>query len=146
MIITGVIAPMARDELHEELKECNFLSISTNTSNRHHVKLAPILVRYFVPVRGISIKLLDFRSVVGETSEILANHIMSITKRHEIENKVAAFCGDNCNTNFRGVNRQPTTSFPGSRRVSALTKKALFAAHTSFTIPFNMQLMVCLSK
>lgn len=47
-IITVVIAPMARDELHNELKECNFLSVSTDTSNRHYVKLAPIVVRYFV--------------------------------------------------------------------------------------------------
>lgn len=109
-IITGVIAPMATDELHNDLKECNFLSISTDTSNRHDVKLAPIVVRYFVPERGISVKLLDFQSVSGETSEILANHIMSILKKHEIENKVAAFCGDNCNTNFGGVNRRGTNN------------------------------------
>ena len=31
---------------------------------------------------------------------------MSIIKRHEIENKVADFCGDNCNSNFGGVNRR----------------------------------------
>lgn len=79
-IIKGVAAPMARDELHDELKECNFLSISTDTSNRRDVKLAPIVVRYFVLVRGISVKLLDFRSVAGETSEILVNHIMSVVQ------------------------------------------------------------------
>uniref|UniRef100_A0A6P7GGG9 Pre-mRNA-splicing factor 38B-like n=1 Tax=Diabrotica virgifera virgifera TaxID=50390 RepID=A0A6P7GGG9_DIAVI len=44
-IITGVTAPIARDELHNELKECNFLSTSTDTSNRHDLKLAPIVVR-----------------------------------------------------------------------------------------------------
>lgn len=103
VIITGVIAPIARVELHNELKDCNFLSISTDTSNRHDVKLAPIVVRYFVRERGISAKLLDFRSVTRETSEILVNHIMSIIKIHKIENKVAAYCGDNCNTNFEGV-------------------------------------------
>lgn len=109
-IITGVIAPMARDELLNDLKECNFLSISTDTSNRHDIKLAPIVVRYFVPEKGVSVKLLDFRSVTGETSEILANHLMSIIKKHELENKVAAFCGDNCNTNFGGVNRRGTNN------------------------------------
>lgn len=50
-IITAVIAPMARDELHNELKKCNLLSISADTSNRCDVKLTPIVIRYLAPER-----------------------------------------------------------------------------------------------
>lgn len=44
---------------------------------------------------------------------------MSIIKKHEIENKVVAFYGDNCNTNFGGVNRR------GIKNVYSRLKEAL---------------------
>lgn len=48
--------------------------------------------------------MLDFKSVPGEASEILADHLSVLNQRDLIE-KVVGFCGDNCNTNFGGVRR-----------------------------------------
>ena len=66
------------------------------------MKLAPVVVRYFLPLQGIPIKLLDFESITGEASEIILFQPSGTTK----DKKVVSFCGDNCNTNFGGVKRK----------------------------------------
>ncbi|GBN95378.1 hypothetical protein AVEN_144828-1 [Araneus ventricosus] len=80
-IVLNVIAPLAQEELKEDLAKSNFVSVS------------------------VQVKLLDFKSVAGETSEILTNHLCSVLFRNDLNNKVVGFCGDNCNTNFGGVKR-----------------------------------------
>lgn len=55
---------------------------------------------------GVKVKLLDFKSVPGETSQILTDHLLSDLKQHDLVEKVVGFCGDNCNTNFGGVKRR----------------------------------------
>jgi hypothetical protein len=63
-------------------------------------------VRYFAPTRGIQVKVIEFQNLTGETSEILVNHILSVLEKYKISEKVIAFCGDNCNTNFGGLARK----------------------------------------
>ena len=76
-------------------------------------------MRYFVPEQGVKVKLLEFQSVPGETSEILANYLVSVKKKNDLVQKVVGFCGDNCNTNFGGVKRK------GVNNVYVLLKKEL---------------------
>lgn len=109
-IVLNVIAPLAHVELKEQLLKANFISVSMDASNRKDIKLVPIVVRYFNTNSGIQVKLLDFKSVPGETSEILTNHLYSTLLENNLEKKVVGFCGDNCNTNFGGVNRAGTNN------------------------------------
>ncbi|GBN59890.1 hypothetical protein AVEN_180492-1 [Araneus ventricosus] len=76
-----------------------------DASNRKDIKLVPIVVRYFNPNSGVQVKLLDFKSVASETSEILTNHLCSVLLQNDLNNKIVGFCGENCNTNFGGVKR-----------------------------------------
>jgi hypothetical protein len=66
----------------------------------------PVFVRYFAPTRGIQVKVIEFQNVTGETSEILVSHILSVLEKYKVTEKVIAFCGDNCNTNFGGLARK----------------------------------------
>lgn len=61
---------------------------------------------FFIPYQGIKVKLLDFKSVPGESSEIVADHLMSPLNQHDLVEKVVGFCCDNCNTDFGGVRRR----------------------------------------
>ncbi|GBL74926.1 hypothetical protein AVEN_243752-1 [Araneus ventricosus] len=104
-IVLNVIAPLAQEQLKEDLTKSNYVSVSMDASNGKDIKLLPIVVRYFNPDSGVQVKLLDFKSVAGETSEILTNHLCSVLLQNDLNNKLVGFCGDNCNTNFGGVKR-----------------------------------------
>jgi hypothetical protein len=97
-VILKVIVPMAIDELHKDLSKSNFVTITIDASNRKEVKIVPCVVRYLVPEQGVKVKLLDFQSVPGETSEILTYYLLSVVKEHDLSKKVVGFCGDNSNT------------------------------------------------
>lgn len=105
-IIINMIAPMAVKELNDDLSTSNFVTLTIDASNRKAIKIVPCIVRYFVPEQGVKVKLLEFQSVPGETSEILANYLVSVIKKNDLVQKVVGFCGDNCNTNFGGVKRK----------------------------------------
>ena len=42
------------------------------------VKLVPIVARHFLPESGVKVKLWEFKSVPGETAEILSKHLLSV--------------------------------------------------------------------
>lgn len=104
--MTDVIAPFSHKIVLEEVKNVNFLCISTDASNHKAIKLFPTLIRYFDSEHGIRVKVLDFSELPGETSELIHGNLMQILSKHNLENKVVGFCGDNANTNFGGVKRQ----------------------------------------
>ena len=103
--IVNVIAPMCTDELHQELDRINFVTMTTNASNMKEVKLVPIVVRYFLPKSGINVKLLEFKSVTGETAETLSKYLLSVMDQTKLKDKLIGFCADNCNTNFGGIKK-----------------------------------------
>ena len=105
-IVVKIIAPMCIDELHQELDQINFVTVSIDALNMKKEKLVPIVVRYFLPESGVKVKLLEFKSVPGETAEILSEYLLSILDQTKIKNKLIGFCADNCNTNLGGVNRR----------------------------------------
>ena len=47
-------------------------------SNMKEVKLVPIVVRYFLPESGVKVKLLEFKSVPGETAKLLSEYLLSV--------------------------------------------------------------------
>ena len=107
-IVVKFIAPLCIEELHQELDQIMTLSlcVSIDASNMKEVKLVPIVVRYFLPKSGVKVKLLEFKSVPGETAEILSEYLLSVLDQTKLKDKLIGFCADNCNTNFDGVNRR----------------------------------------
>lgn len=99
-IIGNVFAPFAIDVLHKELSKRNFVSISTDASNRGNIKMMPVMVRYFIPTVGVRVKLLEFTSEKGETALIISSLIKQTAEKNGISDKIVGFCGDNCPTNF----------------------------------------------
>lgn len=99
-IISNVFAPYANGVLENELLERNFVSISTDASNRGNIKMMPVVVRYFIPTVGVRVKLLEFTSEKGETAVIISSMIKKIAEQNRLTEKIVGFCGDNCPTNF----------------------------------------------
>lgn len=54
----------------------------------------------------MQVKILDFVSLPGETSKIVSNSLLETLNKNNLTNKLVAYCADNANTNFGGVNRK----------------------------------------
>lgn len=66
-------------------------------------QLIPIVVWFFHPIPWIEMKLLEFHSVKGETSDITVYAIVNSVKKFNIEDKTICFWGENTNSNFDGA-------------------------------------------
>ena len=104
-VIVNCIPLMVAGDLRKELGKANFITMTIDASKRKEIKLVLVVVHYFVPDIGVKIKLLEFKSFPGETTEILSNYLVSILEQNELKKKVVGFCTDNRNTNFGGVKR-----------------------------------------
>jgi hypothetical protein len=84
-----------------------------DTSNHKSLKLVPVPVRYFIPRKGVQTKAIEFHNLKGETPDVLTTYIMD---KYKLSNKIIAFCGDNCNTNFGGAAiKEQTICLPSQR-------------------------------
>jgi hypothetical protein len=52
-IILNVLVPFAMDQIIDELKAVNFVTIMIDISNHKNLKLMSILIRYFNPKVGV---------------------------------------------------------------------------------------------
>lgn len=100
-----------------------------HASNRKEIELVPIIVRYFNPNEGVKVKLMEFKSVPGETSEILTSPLMSVLMENNLDKKWVGFCGDNSNTNFGGVKRQGKNNVFTRLKVGLGTWNRLWRSH-----------------
>ncbi|KAL3074718.1 hypothetical protein niasHT_037583 [Heterodera trifolii] len=99
----GVLAPHSVSITLQEMTGLPF-SVSIDSSNHKTSKLFPLVVRYFNPKNGISVKLIDLEELSGETSAEIYDWIIKILDRHKLDiSHLVAFCGDNVNTNFGGA-------------------------------------------
>uniref|UniRef100_A0A8C6U2L6 HAT C-terminal dimerisation domain-containing protein n=1 Tax=Neogobius melanostomus TaxID=47308 RepID=A0A8C6U2L6_9GOBI len=105
-IVTNVIAPHAMELLQEDTADVTFVSVAADTSNRKAVKLLPVVIRYFTLTEGVSVKILNFVSLPGETSTLLFNEVERSLSAFGLMDKVIGFCADNTNTNFGGKARR----------------------------------------
>ncbi len=105
-IVTNVLAAVVIKEVVTQLDQAKFVTIALDTSNHNALKLAPILVRYFLPSLGIKTKILEFQSIQGETSDILSEYVLSVLEKYVLQQKLLGFVADNTNTNFGGAERK----------------------------------------
>lgn len=76
-------------EVKKKLQEVSYYGIGTDASNHKSDKIFPLLVQYFTEHYGIQQKLLKFDSLFLIPLD-----------------RLIAFCGDNTNTNFGGLQRR----------------------------------------
>ena len=69
-IICNVLAPHVVTKVIEDLHKSKGVTLSLDASNKKDIKLFPIVVRYFLPNRGIVDKITDFIALPGETSDL----------------------------------------------------------------------------
>lgn len=105
-IIKNVFAQKAIDDLNVHLTAATWVSISTDASNHGSQKLFPILVRYFLPYKAVQVKLLEFKELPGEKSDIVVSYVADVLREYNILHKIVTFCGDNTNCNFGGSERR----------------------------------------
>ena len=94
---------MCTDKLRQELHQVDFITVTVDASNMKEVKLVFIVVCYSPPETGVEVKQLEFKSVSGETAEILSKCMLSVLDQTRLKEKWIKFCANSFNTNFRGV-------------------------------------------
>lgn len=103
--ITSVFGRHAQEILLNDLADCNYVSIYTDASNVGNIKLFPVLARYFHPLTGAHVKVLDITSQPGETSTIISELILAAAEKYDLKKKIVCFCADNAKVNFGGDTR-----------------------------------------
>uniref|UniRef100_A0A8C2HNR2 HAT C-terminal dimerisation domain-containing protein n=1 Tax=Cyprinus carpio TaxID=7962 RepID=A0A8C2HNR2_CYPCA len=104
-IICNVLCPLSEEEVQHDLDKCSFVTLTVEASNHKDIKLFPVLVRYFKPLEGVKVKIIEFSSLPGETSDLQTAYISHVIEKHGLAQKIVALCADNTNTNFGGVKR-----------------------------------------
>lgn len=105
-IIKHVFAPASLDLVKNELANVNCITMYLDCSNHGPIKLCPMLVRYFLPNKGIMVKILDVKELQGENSDIISKSLQDTLDKYGITRKMIAFCADNTNCNFGGAARK----------------------------------------
>ncbi|KAH9407646.1 hypothetical protein TYRP_012468, partial [Tyrophagus putrescentiae] len=103
-VINVCLLKVAIDDMREELKAASSIAIHFDSTTIHNKKILLILAKFYVPTKGIVVKLLDVRNVLYETADNLCSHILEAVKHAQVDlAKIHILCADNTNTNFGGV-------------------------------------------
>ena len=88
-IVKNVFAPWALELVSQDLIKADAIALSIDTSNHGHLKLLPILARFYNHESNeIATKLIDFVDVKGETAEIISSggrsraHLVKHSRSH----------------------------------------------------------------
>lgn len=73
----------------------NYITVSTDASNRGNAKMMSVLAQFFIPTSGVRIKILQLSFEKGVTSTIIANLLMRTADELQIKDKFVDFCADN---------------------------------------------------
>ncbi|KAL4091716.1 hypothetical protein QTP88_026364 [Uroleucon formosanum] len=60
----------------------------------------------FLYDEGVQVKLLEFKGLFGENSDIIVFYVADVLREHNILSKIVAFCGNNTNCNFGGSEKK----------------------------------------
>ena len=96
---------MSLDMVKDALKMTNFVTLSTDSSNRGNIKLLPVMVRYYTVEDGVQCKLLTLSQLNDETGESVFGEVKSTADKFNLRSKFTCFGADRCPTNFGGIDR-----------------------------------------
>lgn len=70
-IATAVFASYSHGILEKELAECLDVSVLTAASNRGHIKMFPVVIRYFLENEGVRLKIFNLTSESDEKANTI---------------------------------------------------------------------------
>lgn len=105
-IVRNVFGQFIMDSIVADLSAVNFITIFSDCSNHGSVKMCAILARYFLPNKGVVVKVLNVKELPGENSDILTACLVECLEKYKAKNKLLALCADNTNSNFGGAQRR----------------------------------------
>ena len=106
-----MLSPLSVEQFKTDLQDVPFISVATDASNHGSTKLFPLVIQYFdVKKHVITSKVLKIENTKNETSDTITELIITQLRRHDLLSKCIAFSGDNCNTNFGGIERYGTNN------------------------------------
>lgn len=106
-IVKYILAPHTVVIFKSDLENTMFFSLATDANNHKSEKIFPIIFQYFTKLDGIKSKLIKMGSLKNETSETISQYCIHTLNNLKIPlKKCIAFCADNANTNFEGINRK----------------------------------------
>jgi hypothetical protein len=65
-IVVNVLSPYVKSQILEDLKNIKNCCLAIDASNHIDLKIVPIIVRYFIPDKGIATEILEFSSLPGK--------------------------------------------------------------------------------
>ena len=105
-IVKNVFAPWALELVSQDLMKADAIALSIDISNHGHLKLLPILARFYSHKSNeIATTLIDFVDVKGETAEIISSEVLKVIEKFGVSDKIVGMSADNTNSNFGGLNR-----------------------------------------
>lgn len=102
-IIKGILGPFTYIEAIKDIQNVPFIGALTDGSNHKDIKLFPVLIQYFNQEHnGVEHKLVELSSLPDERAATITSLLVEVMKKANCLEKLVAFGGDNCNTNFGG--------------------------------------------
>jgi hypothetical protein len=65
-------------QILEEMEIVKYISVMVDTSNYKSLKLVPMMVRYFIPRKGVQTKVIECHDLKGGTADVLTTYIMDV--------------------------------------------------------------------
>lgn len=124
----------------------------TDASKNGHIKMFPVLVRYFSENYGIKVRMLDLTSQGGETSDIIVDLLKTAIEKFNLGENLAGSAGDNAPYNFGNRERTGTqnTFYKLNEMFSGLIgiECAAHIAHNNLKkdsdqMPFDSEMIIC---
>lgn len=104
-LVKNVIAPIITSQVKQDIEKMSFITLMTDASNRQDVKLLPVLLRGYLPGKGVLIYKLDIKKIDNERAVTIADVLHESATKWSLVDKIIGFGSDNCPTNFGGPNR-----------------------------------------
>jgi hypothetical protein len=108
-IVNHVLVPNAVQSVLKDIEEQGilYIGVATDSSSHGAIKLFPIVIQYFNWKKGgLQSKLLEVKNTVNELSLTIATEVKETLNKNGLLQKCVSFTGDNCNTNFGGVQKK----------------------------------------
>lgn len=126
-IIKVCFLKLAIDEMRNCSRDAQSIAIHFDSTTLNNKKIIVIVAKFYIPKRGVIVKLLDARNVTHEKAADIVDFIITAIDAAGIDKgKVHTVCADNTNTNFGGVTQK------GLRNVANLLEEKL--PHAIFRI------------
>lgn len=104
-LIRNVIAPYIDNIAQEVVSQRKFAAIMTDTSNHKNLKMLPVVVRVFDPMKGVINWKATITEIPNEQSLTVSNILLEVINKLDLKDKVIAYSADNTNLNFGGAAR-----------------------------------------